>query len=133
MPSLGVSRTRWPVVAWIRLRLPPRPPPMTLMPGLPPPPDPPLDLLEANPVPTDPRKRVYSYEQDLPEWTVRLVWDADDPDLLEAECRAPIYGGRLAPAEVPKFWAAVKELIRPLGPLPVEGADPRPPAPGANS
>jgi hypothetical protein len=103
------------------------------MPGLAPPPDPPLDILEANPVPTDPRKRVYAYEEDHPDWTVRLVWDADDPELLEAECRAPIYSGRLPSEEVPKFWAAVKELVRPLGGLPVESADPRPPARPAKS
>jgi len=126
VPSLGVSHTHWPVVAWIRLRLPPRPPPMTLMPGIAPPPDPPLDVLAPNPVPTDPRKRVYSFELERDDWVVRLVWDADDPELLEAECRAPLYGGRLPREEVPKFWAVVKELIAPLGPLPVEAADPRP-------
>jgi hypothetical protein len=104
-----------------------------LMPGILPPPDPPLDILEVNPVPTDPRKRVFSYEEDLPDWSVRLVWDADDPVLLEAECRAPIYSGRLPSSEVPKFWAAVKRLIAPLGPLPVDSADPRPPAPPGKS
>jgi len=114
------------VVAWIRLKLPYRPPPMTLMPGISPPPDPPLDILEPNPVPTDPRKRVYSFEVEKGEWVVRLVWDADDPELLEAECRAPLYGTRLSRSDVPKFWAAVKELVAPLGPLPVESADPRP-------
>jgi len=133
MPSLGVARNRWPVVAWIRLKLPPRPAPIMLMPGVPPPPDPPLDLLEVNPVPTDPRKRVFAYEEDLDAWSVRLVWDADDPELLEAECRAPIYAGRLPSAEVPKFWAAVKRLVAPLGPLPVDSADPRPSAPPGKS
>jgi len=126
MPSLGVSRSRWPVVAWIRLRLPPRPAPVLLMPGPPPLPDPPLELLEPNPVPTDPRRRVFSYEEDHEAWVVRLVWDADDPDVLEAECRAPIHGARLPASEVPKFWASVKSLVQPLGPLVVDGADPRP-------
>jgi hypothetical protein len=126
VPSLGVARSHWPVAAWIRLTLPARPPPIMLMPGLPPPPDPPLDILVPNPVATDPRKRVFSYEEDRAEWTVRLVWDADDPDVLEAECRAPYYDRRLPKSEVPEFWAAVKALIAPLGPLPVESADPRP-------
>ncbi len=126
MPSLGTPRSRWPVVAWIRLKLPDRPAPISLMPGIAPPPDPPLDVLRPNPVPTDPRKRVYSYEADHDGWVLRLVWDADDPELLEAEYRAPIYGARLDRREVPRFWAAVKELTAPLGPLPVDGADPRP-------
>jgi hypothetical protein len=126
VPSLGVSRSHWPVVAWIRLTLPPRPPPMMLTPGPPPPPAPPLDILEPNPVTTDPRKRVFAYELEKDDWVVRLVWDADDPELLEAECRAPLYGQRLPKADVPKFWAVVKELIAPIGPLPVASADPRP-------
>ncbi|HTW54971.1 MAG TPA: hypothetical protein VMG36_00775 [Thermoplasmata archaeon] len=126
MPSLGVARSRWPVVAWIRLLLPPAPAALQLMPGPPPPPVPPLDLLAPNPVATDPRKRVFAFEEDHPDWVVRLVWDADDPGVLEAECRAPLYGARLPAAEVTKFWAAVKALIAPIGPLPVESADPRP-------
>jgi hypothetical protein len=126
VPSLGVSRTRWPVVAWIRLKVPPSPAPIMLTPGAPPPPDPPLDLLEPNPVATDPRKRVYSYEEDHDGWVVRLVWDTDDPELLEAECRAPLYGTRLPKEGVAAFWAAVKQLIAPIGPLPVDSADPWP-------
>jgi hypothetical protein len=126
VPSLGVSKTRWPVVAWIRLRLPERPAPVMLMPGPPPPPEPPLEILEPNPVPTDPRRRVYSHEEDHGDWVVRLVWDSDDPTLLEAECRAPIYGGRLPPERVAAFWAAVKPLLAPIGPLPVDAADPMP-------
>jgi len=126
MPSLGAPHTHWPVVAWIRLRLPPRPPPMVLIPGSVPPPDPPLDLLAPNPVTTDPRKRVYAFEEESGERVVRLVWDADDPELLEAEYRAPFYGKRLPPEDVAKFWTAVKRLTEPIGPLPVESADPRP-------
>ena len=114
------------MVAWIRLRLPERPPPVGLIPGVAPPPDPPLDLLAPNPVPTDPRKRVYAFEEDHGEWVLRLVWDADDPGLLEAEYRAPVYGRRLAASEVPRFWSAVRVLVAPIGPLPVEAADPRP-------
>jgi hypothetical protein len=114
------------VVAWIRLKVPEPPAPMMLTPGIAPPPDPPLEILERNPVPTDPRKRVYAFEEEHPEWVVRLVWDADDPGILEAECRAPLYSARLPRAEVPKFWAAVKALIAPIGPLPVDSADPRP-------
>jgi hypothetical protein len=126
VPSLGVSHSHWPVVAWIRLKLPARPPPVMLMPGTPPPPDPPLEILAPNPVATDPRKRVYAFEADQGDFVVRLVWDSDDPDLLEAECRAPLYHERLPRAEVARFWAAVKELIAPIGPLPVEAADPTP-------
>jgi hypothetical protein len=103
---------------------------MLLLPGPPPPPSPPLDLLEPNPVPTDPRKRVFAYEEPHGDWVVRLVWDADDAGVLEAECRAPLYGERLPDAEVRSFWAAVKALISPIGPLPVESADPRPAPPG---
>ncbi len=69
---------------------------------------------------------MFAYEEDHDDWVVRLVWDADDPLLLEAECRAPLYGQRLSKAEVPAFWAAVRALIAPIGPLPVESADPRP-------
>ncbi len=126
MGSLGASQSRWPVVAWIRLRLPARPPPRTLMPGSPPPPPPPLEILAPNPVPTDPRRRVFSYEEDRGPFVVRLIWDAEEPELLEAECRAPLYGQRLPKKDVPEFWKAVRELVAPLGRLPVEGADPRP-------
>ena len=126
MPSLGVSRTHWPVVAWIRLKLPPRPPPVLLMPGPPPPLEPPLEILEPNPVATDPRRRVFAYEEDHGAWVLRLVWDSDDPDLLEAECRAPLFGGRLPKDDVAAFWAAVKPLVAPIGPLPVDAADPLP-------
>ena len=100
---------------------------MLLLGGSPPPPAPPLDVLERSPVTTDPRKRVYAHEVPGPGGAVlRLIWDADDPEVLEAELRAPYYDRRLPKEEVPKFWAAVKVLIAPLGPLPVEAADPRP-------
>jgi hypothetical protein len=125
VPSLGVPRTHWPVVAWIRLKLPAVAGPTTLM-GPPLPPDPPLEILEKNPVATDPRKRVYAFEQDVEDGIVRLIWDADDPELLEAELRAPVYGARVPKERVRAFWDSVKVLISPLGPLPVEGADPRP-------
>jgi hypothetical protein len=126
VPSLGTPRTHWPVVGWIRLALPPRPPLLVLTPAVAPPPNPPLDILAPNPVTTDPRKRVYAYETERGPFVVRLVWDADDPEVLEAECRMPLYDRRLPREEVPKFWAAVKELVAPLGPLRVESADPRP-------
>jgi hypothetical protein len=126
VPSLGTPHTRWPVVGWIRLALPPRPPLVTLTPGVAPPPDPPLDVLAPNPVATDPRKRVYAFELDRDPFVVRLVWDADDPEVLEAECRMPLTDRRLPPELVTAFWAAVKELVAPLGPLRIESADPRP-------
>ena len=125
MPSLGAARTRWPVVAWIRLKLPRRPPPAALL-GPPPPPDPPLGILQHNPVATDPRRQVFAFEQNQGDWVLRLVWDAEDPEILEAEYRAPMFGGRLPADRVPGFWRLVKELVRELGPLPVEAADPRP-------
>ncbi len=126
MSSLGVSRTHWPVVGWIRLTVPLAPPPVVLM-GPPPPPPPPLDLLEPNPVPTDPARRIFAYEEERPEgWVLRLVWDSDEPGVLEAEYRAPLYDRRLPRAEVPAFWAAVKEKTREIGPLAVQAADPRP-------
>lgn len=124
MPSLGVSRSHWPVVAWIRLTLPARPPPVALL-GVPPP-DPPLELLERNPVPTDPRKQVFAFEEEIDQGVLRLIWDADDPLVLEAELRAPEYGRRLPKEKVRPFWEAVKRRTAPLGPLPVESADPRP-------
>ena len=127
MPSLGAPRSHWPVVAWIRLTLPEPPPPLLLMGSAPPPPRPPLDILEVNPVPTDPRKRVYAFEEEQPGgWVLRLVWDADDPLVLEAEYRAPIYNRRLPRSQVPNFWSLVKERVKELGPLPIDSADPRP-------
>jgi hypothetical protein len=126
VPSLGASRSRWPVVAWIRLTVPPPPPVVMLTPGIPPPPSPPLDILVPNPVTTDPRKRVFAYEEDRDDWVVRLVWDADDPEVLEAECREALYDRRVTRERVAEFWAAVKRLIAPIGPLPVEAADPYP-------
>jgi len=126
VPSLGVSRSQWPVAAWIRLKLPTPPAPIMLTPGPPPPPSPPLDLLEPNPVATDPRKRVFAFEEDHESYVVRLIWDTDDPELLEAEYRAPLFGSRPTNANVLEFWAAVKRLIAPIGPLPVDSADPRP-------
>jgi len=126
MPSLGVSRTHWPVVAWIRLKIPPPPPPAVLLGSLPPPPDPPLEILLREPVTTDPRKRIFAFEEEHDGWVLRIVWDADDPGLLEAEYRAPLYNRRLPRSDVPVFWSAVKEKTQPLGTLPVEAADPRP-------
>jgi hypothetical protein len=127
VPSLGTSRTHWPVVAWIRLKVPPPPPPMMLMGTSPPPPGPPLDILSRNPVPTDPKKRVWAFEEERPGgWILRLVWDADEPEYLEAEYRAPVYNRRLPRTEVPGFWAAVKEKTSEIGPLAVDSADPRP-------
>ena len=123
--SLGVSKTRWPVAAWLRLRVPVGPAPVVLL-GPAPPAPPPLDILEPNPVPTDPRRRIFSYEEERPEgWILRLVWDSEEPEILEAECRAPLYDKRLARSDVPRFWAAVREKTQILGPLAVEAADPR--------
>jgi hypothetical protein len=99
---------------------------MTLMGSVPPPPDPPLEIMERNPVLTDGRKRIFAFEEENEDWVLRLIWDADDPTVLEAECRAPFYDRRLPKERIPQFWRAVKEKIAPLGPLPIEAADPRP-------
>ncbi|MCI4331817.1 MAG: hypothetical protein L3K19_08265 [Thermoplasmata archaeon] len=113
------------MVAWIRLKLPPPEVPMALL-GPPPPPEPPLDLLVRNIVTTDPRKMIYAFEEEIEDGVMRLIWDAEDPEVLEAELRAPIYDRRLPRDKVPGFWREVKARIAPLGPLPVLGADPRP-------
>lgn len=127
MPLLGAARTHWPVAAWIRLRLPPAPPPMLLLGSQPPPAAPPLDILVPSPVATDPRRRIFAFEEEREGgWILRLVWDAEDPGILEGEYRAPIYRSRLPASEVPRFWAAVKERVAPLGPLAVDSADPHP-------
>ncbi len=99
---------------------------MVLLGGGPPPPDPPLDILSINPVRTDPRRKVYAFEEEKEGWVLRLVWDADEPGVLEGEYRAPIYDRRLVRDQVREFWKAVKEKTAPLGPLPIEGADPKP-------
>ena len=126
MPGLGSPRSRWPVVAWIRIVLPPADAPTVLL-GDPPPPEPPFDWLEPNPVATDPRRRIFAREEPLgEEAVVRLVWDAEDPGLLEAELRAPVPGRRAPPELVARFWEAVRTSTRTLAPLVVESADPRP-------
>ena len=94
--------------------------------GAPPPPDPPLEILGRNPVPTDPRRRVWAFEEDRGGWVLRLVWDEEDPGVLEGEYRAPLYGRRPTPEELRAFWGAIKEKVAPLGPLPILAADPRP-------
>lgn len=108
------------------MQLSPRPAPLTLIPGVAPPPDPPLEVLVPNPVPTDPRRRVFSFEEDHDAFVVRLVWDSEDPDLLEAECRAPVYRGRPPEETVSAFWRSVKALVAPIAPVRVDSADPLP-------
>jgi hypothetical protein len=113
------------VAAWIRLKLPAQAEPTLLLGGSPPPPSPPLALLEPEPVSTDPRKRIYAWEGPWSEGTLRLKWDADYADVLEAEYR--VHERRpLRPEEVRAFWAEVKGKVAELGPLPVDDADPRP-------
>ena len=94
--------------------------------GAPPPPEPPLAILERNAVPTDPRRRIWSFEEEHDTWVLRLVWDEEDPSLLAAELRAPLYGRRPSREQLREFWEGVKAKTAPLGPLPIEGADPRP-------
>jgi hypothetical protein len=96
------------------------------MPGPPPPLEPPLEILRPRPVATDPRRRVFAAAREVEDGEVRLVWDSDNPEILDAELRVPQPVPRAAPEVVRRFWATVKEMIRPIGPLPVLGADPRP-------
>ena len=124
MPSLGAARSHWPVVAWVRMRLPPRPAPLVLTKGPPPPLDPPLEIMTRNPVATDPRKQIYAFEEDQGETVYRLVWDSEDPDVMEAELRTQDWGRRPSAEQVRTFWNWIRERVRPIGPLPVEAADP---------
>jgi hypothetical protein len=119
------SRHHWPVVAWLRVKLPPPEAPVALL-GPPPPLAPPLDILRRSPVATDPRRQIYAFEEELEDGVLRISWDADDPELLDAELRAPYYDRRLPREKVPAFHRAVKARLAPLGPLPILGADPRP-------
>ena len=111
--------------AWIRLRLPPPAPTVMLMGSFPPPPSPPLDLLKPEPVSTDARKRIFVFEEPWQGGVLRLKWDADDAERLEAEYRLS-ERRRPSSEEIRAFWARVKERVGELGPLPVEGADPLP-------
>jgi hypothetical protein len=124
--ALGAEARRWPVLAWIRLKLPPAPPPLLLTPGPPPPPAPPTEWMEPEGVATDPTVRLFTFHERSGEGIARYVWQANDPDRLLAEYRAPVYLARLPPAEVRAFWATVRARLAELGGLPVEGADPRP-------
>ncbi len=116
---------RWPVLAWVRLRLPPSPPPVLLTPGAAPPPNPPLQSLTRTSVPTDPRKRVYGWLGPWKDGAIHLRWDADSPEFLEVELRAPRRRNP-GPGEVEEFWDAVRPLLMEVGPLKVDGADPWP-------
>jgi hypothetical protein len=97
---------------------------MMLTKGPPPPLDPPLDFLEHEPVTTDPRKRIFTHEEPIEDGLLRIVWDSQDPEFLEAELRSPLYDRRPTPEQVRRFWAAVKTRVAALGPLPIDGADP---------
>jgi hypothetical protein len=116
----------WPVLAWIRLKLPEAPAPIQLTRGPPPPPNPPLDLLEPEAIPTDPTVRMYTFSEPLGSGMVRLVWLASEPEALLAEYREPEILPRLPDETVRRFWATVKARVSELGPLPVVAADPRP-------
>lgn len=96
--------------------------------GPPPPPDPPLSSLVFRPVPTDPRPRFFVLDEPLPDGLLHLSWNAEDPDHLDAELRVTAEGRHVPPEVVGRFWAAVRRHVAPLGPVQVEGADPRPPA-----
>jgi hypothetical protein len=118
--------SHWPVLAWIRLRIPESPPALMLIPGPPPPPEPPLDELQSAPVVTDPRRRVFTWEGRHEKGSIRIVWEADNPSYLTAEYREPTHAGRPTSETVRRFWSAVKVHVEPLGTLPVEAADPWP-------
>ncbi|HZY70406.1 MAG TPA: hypothetical protein VFF67_05445 [Thermoplasmata archaeon] len=125
MPRATPTRQQWPVVAWVKLKLPPPERPTTLL-GPPLPPDPPLDILEHAPVVTDPRRRIFAFEEELDDGVLRIVWDAENPEVLEAELRAPYFDRRLPRSKVPRFYRSVKERVGSLGPLPILAADPKP-------
>lgn len=74
---------------------------------------------------TDPRKQIYVQEAEHDGGVIILHWDGDNPEILEAEFRAPRRTGFSREAVRP-FWDAVKVQIAELGPLPIEAADPRP-------
>jgi hypothetical protein len=117
---------RWPVLAWLRLKLPPAPPPLLLTRGPPPPPSPPVDWLEPEEVATDPSVRLFTFHERAGEGVVRYLWQGSDADRLLVEYREPRYVARMTPEDVRTFWKVVKARLEELGPLPVEGADPRP-------
>ncbi|MDE1819255.1 MAG: hypothetical protein KGJ23_02915 [Euryarchaeota archaeon] len=112
------------VAAWLRLRLPPPTAPVVLL-GDRPPPMPPLDLLAPEPVSTDPTKRIFTWEEPWGQGVLRLKWDADSAEVLEAEYRLEARR-QPSPSEVREFWGEVKRRVAELGTLPVEGADPVP-------
>ena len=58
--------------------------------------------------------------------SVGIEWDADDPQFLEADFRAPLFERRPTSDQVRAFWNAVAERTVSLGPLPIHGADPTP-------
>jgi hypothetical protein len=114
------------VGAWIRLRIPPVPAPMMLTAGPPPPPEPPLAGLVYRAIPTDPRPRFFVLDEQLADGVLHLSWNADDPEHLDAELRVPSEGRHVPPEVVGRFWEAVRRQVAPLGPVRVEGADPKP-------
>lgn len=125
MPTAPPGRRRpGHVAAWIRLKLPPSDSTTMLMGSLPPPPSPPLEILEPEPVSTDPRKRVYAWEGPWADGVLRLKWDADYADVLDAEYRVT-ERRPLRREEVRSFWDEVKRKVGELGPLEIDGADPR--------
>jgi hypothetical protein len=118
--------SHWPVLAWIRLRIPEAPPALMLIPGPPPPPEPPLDEMLPAPISTDPRRRLFAWEGKYDQGAIRIVWEADNPSYITAEYRERVHAGRPAAETVRRFWSAVKVHVQPLGTLPVEAADPWP-------
>jgi hypothetical protein len=124
--ALWADARRWPVLAWLRLKVPEPPAPLLLTRGPPPPPSPPVDWLTPEEVATDPSVRLFTFHERTGEGIVRYVWQGSEPEQLLAEYRAPRYIARLTSAQVRAFWAVVKQRLAELGPLPVEGADPRP-------
>lgn len=124
------SRTEFlTVAAWIRMRIPPAPPPITLTRGPPPPAEPPLPELTFRPVPTDPRPRFFSAEEETDAGTVTLTWNAEDPEHLVAELRVPAEDRHVSDEAVGTFWTTVRHWVAPLSPVRVEASDPAPPRP----
>ena len=121
--TVNPRRYQWPVLAWIRLRLPEgmgSGPTASSRAA----PSPPLETLRREPVVTDPRKRIFVQETAHGAGILRILWDADSPGILEAEWREP-QRRKVSREELRMFWERTRELLTPVGPLPVEAADPR--------
>ena len=61
--ALWEDARRWPVLAWLRLKVPEPAAPLMLTRGPPPPPSPPVDWLVPEEVATDPTVRLFTFHE----------------------------------------------------------------------